>query len=309
MGLRASVVDPPRGLLRGMSYAQGRVRTRAQLLAAGVGADAIGYRVRAGRWARLAPGVYLTSPPATADDLRRAATLHGGPGAALSGAAALQVWGLRGPDPGTELVLVPPCSAVASWGRIVVRRTVRPFTRHARLGLPLASPARCVADTVVGMRPLPAVQAVVSRAIQQQLCSVAELAAELEAGPRRGSRNLREAVLDAGHGAHSPAEALAGRELRAGGVVHLEQNAEVRVGSRRFVADFLDRARRAVIEIDSTEYHLREADHDATLRRDQLLQAAGYAVLHVKPRQVRDEPGAFVRIVTAWLSALDARSA
>ena len=59
----------------------------------------------------------------------------------------------------------------------------------------------------------------------------------------------------------------------------------------------------------STAYHFTEAEQDATLTRDQRLQAVGYAVLHVKPRQVRDDPDGFVRIVLAWLAALDARSA
>ncbi len=291
-----------------MASADDRVLTRAQLLNAGVASHTIGYRARSGRWERLAPGIYLTAPPATATDRRRAATLHGGPDAALSGTAALEAWGLRAPSTPFELVLVPASTAVASWGRIRVRRTVRPFTRQQVGDAVVASAARCVADTVIGMRPLAAVQAIVSRAVQQGLCSVGDLAEELEHVPRRGSRNLREALEDAGHGAHSPAEALAGRALRAAGLTQFEQNVEIRADGRRFVADFLDRARRAVLEIDSTEYHLRESDHDATLRRDQLLQAAGFAVLHVKPRQVRDDPAGFVRIVRAWLRALDTRT-
>jgi very-short-patch-repair endonuclease len=63
-----------------------------------------------------------------------------------------------------------------------------------------------------------------------------------------------------------------------------------------------------VLEIDSTEYHLTPADHDRTLARDQVLQAAGYAVLHVKPSQLRDA-AVFVQLVRDWLAALARRSA
>lgn len=76
---------------------------------------------------------------------------------------------------------------------------------------------------------------------------------------------------------------------------------------RRFVADFLWRELRAVLEIDSTEHHLSPEDHAATLARDQLLQTGGYVVLHVKPSQLAN-PAAFVELVREWLDALARRS-
>jgi hypothetical protein len=63
----------------------------------------------------------------------------------------------------------------------------------------------------------------------------------------------------------------------------------------------------AILEIDSTEYHLSPRDHLATLVRDQVLQAGGYAVMHVKPSQLRD-PATFVAIVREWLAALARRA-
>jgi very-short-patch-repair endonuclease len=85
------------------------------------------------------------------------------------------------------------------------------------------------------------------------------------------------------------------------------QNATIHLGRRIRVADFYWDELRAVLEIDSTEHHLSPADHAATLERDQLLQIAGYVVLHVKPSQVRDGD-AFVALIRRWLAAVTDRS-
>ena len=66
------------------------------------------------------------------------------------------------------------------------------------------------------------------------------------------------------------------------------------------MADFLWEDVGAILEIDSREYHFTERDWQQTLRRDQILQGAGYAVLHVTPAQLRDE-AQFIAMVRAWL--------
>jgi very-short-patch-repair endonuclease len=285
-----------------------RVVSRAAALR-DFGVHAIAYRLRAGQWRRLAPSVYLTSPPATPVDRMHAAALHGGSRCAISGAAALFALGFRAVrPPSAELVLVRSDSGVESWGRIRVRRTARLPRPLWRSGLPLAPVARAVADQALQLRRLDRVQAVVAEAVQRRMCDVAELAAELEAGPRQGSRLLRAALRDVGYGALSVPEAKAGRLMRKAAIAEFEQNAAVHVGGRHLVVDFLWRDLRAVLEIDSTEYHLTPADHDRTLARDQVLQAAGYAVLHVKPSQLRDA-AVFVQLVRDWLAALARRTA
>jgi very-short-patch-repair endonuclease len=288
--------------------AAARVISRAEALRE-VGADAIDYRCRSGRWLRLAPAVYLTEPPGTPWDRVHAAALHGGPGCAISAAAALAALGFRGVCPPSRvLVLVPTSSGVASWGAIHVRRTARPPHPRRYHDVPLAPVARSVADHVVTLHRLDHVQAIVAGAVQRRLCTVGELIVELEAGPRRGSRLFREALQDVGYGAHSAPEAMAGRLLRRAEIIGFRQNAEIYVRARRLVADFLWDELRAVLEIDSSEYHLTPEDHDATLARDQVLQAAGDVVLHVKPSQLR-RPERFVQIVQDWLAALARRSA
>lgn len=165
------------------------------------GPAAIRYRCRSGRWLRLAPSVYLTAPPATPRDRLHAAALHGGTGCVVSGAAALTALGFHTVRrAGQELVLVAADSGVQSWGRIHVRRTLRlPLARY-REGVPLAPVPRAVADHVVRLRNPGQVQAVVAEAIQRRMCTVADLVAELEAGPRQGSKPFRDALRDVGYG-------------------------------------------------------------------------------------------------------------
>lgn len=283
-----------------------RLVTRAEALR-DVGPATIRYRCRSGRWVRMAPSVYLTTPPVTWLDRLHAATVHTGPGCALSGAAALVEYGFRAVHrPTAVLVLVAPDVAARRQPGIHVRRTTRPPRVRQHRGLPLAPVARAVADHVVGLHRLDRVQAVVADAVQRKWCTVADLAIELEAGPRRGSRLFREALRDVGYGARSVPEARAGRLLRQASLAGFEQNAGISADGRRFVADFLWLELRAVLEIDSTEYHLTPEDHDATLARDQQLQVAGYVVLHVKPSQLEDAD-AFVALIRAWLAAAVAR--
>jgi very-short-patch-repair endonuclease len=286
---------------------QPRVVRRAAALRF-LGRDAIDYRCRSGRCLRLAPSVYLTAPPARPWDRMQAAFLHAGPASVISGSAALFACDFRAvPAMATVMALVPLCAGAANWRTIRVRRTARLPEARWRMGVPLAPVARAVADYVLELRHVERVQAVVAEAIQRQLCTVAELTTELESGPRRGSRLFREALGDVGYGARSVPEARAGRLLRRTGLTGFEQNVEILVRGRRFVADFLWRDLRAVLEIDSTEYHLSPRDHEATLERDQLMQAGGYAVLHVKPSQLRD-PVTFVGIVRDWLASLSRRA-
>lgn len=74
----------------------GNIR-RAQLITVGCNDEAIAHRVRTGRLHRVHRGVYAVGrPPITPLERAAAAVLACGPGAALSHASALALWGLRG---------------------------------------------------------------------------------------------------------------------------------------------------------------------------------------------------------------------
>lgn len=150
---------------------QPRVVSRAAALRH-VGADAIDYRCRSGRWLRLAPSVYLTAPPATSWDRLRAAFLHGGPATVISGSAALFAREFRAVRaPATILALVPLRAGAATWHTIRVRRTARLPEPRWRMRVSLAPVARAVADHVLELDQADRVEAVVAEAVQRQLCS------------------------------------------------------------------------------------------------------------------------------------------
>jgi len=142
---------------------QPRVVSRAAALRI-VGADAVDYRCRSGRWSRLAPAVYLMTPPVAPWDRLHVAFLHAGPASVISGSAALFARDLRAARaPATVLTLVPLRAGAANWGTIRVRRTARLPEARWRMGVPLAPVARAVADYALDPRQADRVQAVVAR--------------------------------------------------------------------------------------------------------------------------------------------------
>jgi Protein of unknown function (DUF559) len=57
-----------------------------------------------------------------------------------------------------------------------------------------------------------------------------------------------------------------------------------------YVADFLCPQRRLVMEVDGYKYHRHRAAFERDRKRDQVMVSAGYLVLRVTWRQLRDEP-------------------
>ena len=130
-------------------------------------------------------------------------------------------------------------------------------------------------------------------AIADRLCSVADIQALVEAGPKRDSALLRRACRDAIRGAASPPEAeLVDHLLEYG--VPFACNVEVWVGEELVaVLDALLVGTGVGAEMDSKEAHEREDLLDATLRRHARLERLGFTLRHVTPTRYRDDPAAF----------------
>lgn len=81
-------------------------------------------------------------------------------------------------------------------------------------------------------------------------------------------------------------------------------NAAVRAeeGTLLGVYDLVWAELRAVIEVDSREWHLSRDGWQNTLRRHALLEEHGWSVLHITPAQIREQPDEIVRLVRSWLS-------
>lgn len=277
-------------------------RDQARLL--GVSDRVIEARVRSGRWRRVLPRTFLTSDTLLWPDRLYAALAFAGPGALLSGAAAIcdEFDSVRRPQ--IVLVLVPYASASRSAGWVHVRRVERMPPRRPSPGPARVDVARAVADLCVGMRWIDDIRAIVTEAVRRRLCTPGELTAAVDDGPRRGSKLVREAVREAAGGAWSAPEARAATLMRGAGLPAFEQNAEIRLPNGRvYIADFLWRGLRAILEIDSEQHHGAPGKRDATDARHIELESLGYSVIHRTPAAIRRDPGLFVDEVARWLAA------
>jgi hypothetical protein len=279
-------VELPRVLVPGTALACriSRARMRTEL--------------RRGNWRAFARGAVLTRPEEpTRDDWAALGVALGGPTAALSGWDAVRAVGLGDrTDPPTEQVLVLSRHATNRVvGRVRVRQTDRPYSTHVTSAehplhplTPIVSLARAIADASKLFDYLAPVRAMVTGAVQRKQCSVESLIAELNAGPRGGSRLLRLALADVMDGARSVAEAAAARRMTAARIPTFELNVPVldSCGQLIAVVDVLWRGLRAVLEIDSREYHLSEQAWKRTMARHNRLTRLGLALTHLPPSEI-----------------------
>lgn len=134
-----------------LSRRQHGLVTRGQLLELGVGESAIASRCRRGRLFRVHLGVYAVGrPPMTPVERAAAAVLACGPGAALSHASALALWGLDERWSTPLHVTVPrdrrrPAIAVHR-ARGLARTDLR-----VQLGIRVTSPARTMLDCALDL--------------------------------------------------------------------------------------------------------------------------------------------------------------
>ncbi len=67
------------------------------------------------------------------------------------------------------------------------------------------------------------------------------------------------------------------------------------------VADVLWRGLRAILEIDSREYHLGEADWKRTRRRHNMLTRLGFALTHIAPSEATGRNALWLDELHSWL--------
>jgi hypothetical protein len=286
-----------------------RVLTPTLAAACGVSRARVRTEIRRGRWRSLGRGLVLTRPDAPSRaDWVLAGLLIAGPEAALSGWDAVRMVGIgeRAPPHRPVLVLTTRGGS-RRVGQVWIRKVAPPLASRLSAAedplLPLARVvpiARALVDTALADGRVQPVRALVTSAIQRELCSIEELRAQLTLAPRRGSAVLRRALSDAIGGARSVAEADAADRLRAYGVPAFELNVPIVYDNEVIaVADMLWRELRAVLEIDGREFHFAEADWKATTVRHNRLTSVGLALTHYPPSAIRGT--SWVAEVAHWL--------
>lgn len=270
----------------------------------GLTADQLEHRARRGQWLRVAPGIYCTSPPLTAADRLRAAGLVAGSSGMLSGAAALHLLGFGKIEiPLRPLVLIPYGKGVRTSRTYLVRPTAHLPEPVYVSGVPVAPVPRAVVDHCRALSRLGEVRAVVAEAVQRHRCSPAELAVELRRCARRDSAYARRAVAEITAGARSAPEAHAAGLLIDEGLVGFQQNVVIPRVRPTYLGDFYWDELRAVLEIDSVEYHFDQASFAYTMDRDNQLQASGVSVMHVLPSLLYRQPELFRHRTRGWLTS------
>jgi len=289
-----------------------RIVTSASAREHGLTESAIRHGIVTQGWRRLGPGVVLTTGlPPTRLDLAVAGILLAGPGSALSGWDAVRIHRLGAATPASPTVLVlTRTGRHRRFGNIRIRPTRRAYDLTSLYpddssdrALPCAEPARAIADTALTLGSLKPVRALLTSAIQRNLCTPDDLARELAACPRNGSGHFRTAMTDVLNNAHSIAEAEAADLLVAEGAPGFEMNVPLvdRYGQTVRHADLLWRSLRAVLEVDSREFHFDEEDWQRTTERHNLLTEHGLAVEHDPPTVIRRRGAAWARRVHNWL--------
>ena len=264
-------------VIAGLAGRQHGVVGRAQLLAAGVGPEAIKHRVRAGRLHPLYRGVYAVGHRVLAQRGRWMAAVLA-TGGVLSHRSAAALWGIR---PWAGRIDVTTRWARRRQSGLLLHRAVLPpdeTTTHD--GIPITTPARTLLD-LAGVLPRHQLQQALNEAEIQRL-----------PGPH--------ALLD-----RHPTKKGAGALRTAAPPSHTRSDLEARfiafLTSRRFPTPQtnvlvegveVDAAwpdHRLIVELDGYSFHHTRAAFEADRRRDRKLAAAGWTVVRVTWRDL-DEP-------------------
>lgn len=286
------------------------VVTRTQLLAAGVAAATITRSSGpGGRCRRLLPGVLLLGGGVpTRQQLVIAGLVYAGPDAVLTGLEAARRHGVRRlPDDGRVHVLTPQACQISSRDFLRVERTRRPPSVSVIGGIPIAAPARSIADAARRLSRLDDVRSMIADAVQRGVCTIDALIGEVRHPGVPGTALPRRVLAEVSDGVRSAAEAWA-RSLvrRSRRMPPPTWNVAVRSDNGLLLAvvdGWWDDVGLAW-EIDSKEFHLNPDGYDRTLRRHSALAAAGVPIVHTVPSRLRTDAAAVLdEVERAYLEA------
>ena len=267
------------------------------LRALGVPSSTIAFRCRkvGGSWWRPLLGlVALARGTLTVHQRLVAALLVTGEGALVTGLAACRLHGLRNvPDHEVVHVLIGHKIRHRSENFLVAERTKRMPTSRVLDDIRCAALPRALLDGARRLMRIDEVRALLCEAVQRRMVTVAALREEIEAGSCRGAALVRAVIVELEDGIRSAAEAWLRDLVNAmDDFPVVRWNADLRRpdGSLLACVDGLVDGVPLVIELHSFEHHADLDTFDATMRRQGELGAAGYIVVPVTPRELREDP-------------------
>jgi len=265
------------------------VISRAELLAIGLSPSAVNRRVRSGELRVVLPGVYRPAVvPATPELRVRAVALRLGPACVIAGRWAAWWHGLIQAAAGPVSVVMPPGSWPSTHPTVAVaRRTLVPADRTTIRGVPVTGRARTVLDCAGEFDA----ESIRDTALQRGT-TIWSLDRALERyGPGRGAVAARRLVDQARPGGVSPPERDALHALLRAGPHSWTAGLRICMGpAEQYVLDLAIEGLRLAVEVDGWGVHsTAEAYHRDRARQNRLVEA-GWTVLRLTPRQLRDDP-------------------
>jgi hypothetical protein len=269
---------PLDGAIADLARRQHGVVGRAQLVALGLGTDAIDWRLRKRRLHRVHKGVYAVGHLALTRNARfMAAVLACGEGAALSHFSAAVLWGLLTAE-GQAIHVTVEGNRVCRG--VVVHRSPLEGERLRRYGIFVTTPARTIVDLAD----------VVPRRVLERAIDEAEYL-KLDwrgAAPRRGRRGsgLLASVL----AVHEPGSTRTRSELEEAFLAFCDSRGfprpEVNCSIEGYECDFVWREQRLIVETDGGAAHGTARARERDPIRDAELQLAGWRVIRISSRRL-----------------------
>ena len=257
----------------------------------------------AGRLHPMHRGVYAVGHPAVCREGRwMAGVLASGRDAVLSHLPAAALWHLRPASDGHVDVTVSRCLRPRG-GLKVHRAVLATDERTVRDGIPVTTPARTLLD-VAAVLSRPALERACEQAEALRLTEGPSLGELLERHPRRKGAPLLRAIVGSGRLCSITRSDLEARFLTFvadWGLPVPQTNARIEAGGRWFEVDCLWPESRVVVELDGHAFHSTRAAFERDRERDRLLQAAGWRVVRITWRQLRDEAAAVARDLSRLL--------
>jgi hypothetical protein len=278
------------------------VVARWQLLRMGVGRRAIEGRLEARRLHPVHRGVYAVGHRALSREGRwMAAVLAAGHGAALSHRHAAAHHGIHLTE--RRVVDVTACGRTRSRPGLLVHRACLPRDEvTVRRGIPTTGVSRTIFD-LAAVESRRRVRDAFHEAEVLRLTDTLSLHDLLARHPgSRGARTIRTILADAEYGSLSAKTELESAFLEIvvdAGLPLPETNVLVEAHQ----VDCAWRAQRAIAELDGHHVHGTRRGFERDRARDRELAAAGWRVIRVTWRQLRDEPEAVVRDLRSLLSS------
>ncbi len=281
--------------LRILTARQHGVVSRRQLADLGFSRQAVAHAVATGKLERLTPRVLRLCGSAPTREQRASAACLDVPGGALALHTAAGLW--RVPGFAVEPFHVVTDRAPHRGGsRLALAHSTTTWSAEDVVlldGLPITTPLRTLRD-LAGRIPNDRLSSTCDRLLQTRLLHLAPLhalgAALPEFGRSAKTRALRELVTARPPGYRPPESNLERRFesiLDRAGDEAFDRQVDLGDGTGWIGrVDFLDRARRVVVEIQSDLFHAGLVDRARDAERVRRLRAAGWIVLELTEHEV-----------------------